>query len=249
MKKIALMIFTVLIFTSCMKTKDYYTITVESNDKTMGTVTGGGTYIDGSTAVLTAVPNAGYSFGHWKEGNSKENPRKITVNRDATYTAVFKSNASVKVKDDFYVKTYEYECYDCYIDVSSNKLTFSTSLYSSRPYPMAELQYEWNGEICNGTFVGHSSIDFEFLNITLGNPFLWYYDSDYLNNPVYIGNQAVGDIWCENVTLKIASINLDTKLVSFIVDANCLDYHYEPYVGHSQHHLTITVTDVPLIIQ
>ena len=67
-----------------MKTKDYFTITVESNDITMGTVTGGGTYIDGSTAVLTAIPKSGYSFDHWEEGWSKENPREINVWKDAT---------------------------------------------------------------------------------------------------------------------------------------------------------------------
>lgn len=249
MKKIVLIICTTLIFTSCMKTKDCFTITVESNDITMGTVTGGGVYVDGSTAVLTAIPKSGYSFDHWEESWSKENPREIKVWKDATYTAVFKCNASVMVKDDFYGRTYEYECYDCDLDLNSNKLTFSTSMFSSRLYPMIELQYKWSGEICNGTFVGYSNIDFSSSNITLGNPYLWYYDSDYADNPVYIGNQAVGDIWCEDVALKIVSIDLDTKLASFIVDANCLDYHYEYYVGHRPHHLTITVTDVPLVFQ
>lgn len=251
MKKIALIISTALVFSSCMKTIDVYTITAESNDTTMGTVTGGGSYVEGSTATLEAIPNPGCRFERWNDGyNNTENPRRINVHKDASYMAVFKNNTSVKVKDDFYSQTYDYENYSCYFDVSSKKMIFSTSLFSTRPYPMIELQYKWDGEICNGTFVGHSNIDFSAPNITLGNPYLWFYNYNYSDNPVYIGNQSVGDIWCEDVTLKIVSINLDTKLVSFTVDANCLDYYPSGFSdAHNQHHLTITATDIPITVQ
>lgn len=76
-----------MIFTSCTKN---FTITVNSNNDAWGTVTGTGTYADGSEAVLTATPNAGYEFEKWQDGNT-ENPRTITVNADATYTAHFKA--------------------------------------------------------------------------------------------------------------------------------------------------------------
>ncbi len=66
----------------------YYTITTTANPSNGGTVTGGGTYPAGSTALLTAVPNAGYEFSAWQDGNTS-NPRTITVNGNATYTANF----------------------------------------------------------------------------------------------------------------------------------------------------------------
>ncbi len=68
-----------------------YTITVTSANPTMGTVTGGGTYNDGATATLTAMPNAGYHFVRWQDGNT-QNPRTVTVTGDATYTAYFEAN-------------------------------------------------------------------------------------------------------------------------------------------------------------
>ena len=64
-----------------------YTITVTC-DPQLGQVSGSGTYTDGSEVTLTAVPNKGYAFTQWSDGN-KDNPRKVTVTADATYTAEF----------------------------------------------------------------------------------------------------------------------------------------------------------------
>jgi hypothetical protein len=42
-----------------------YTVEVAVNDPTMGTATGGGEYVEGETATLTATPNTGYRFVNW----------------------------------------------------------------------------------------------------------------------------------------------------------------------------------------
>ena len=64
-----------------------YTITVTC-DSEHGQVSGSGTYTDGSEATITAIPNKGYAFTQWSDGN-KDNPRKVKVTTDATYTAEF----------------------------------------------------------------------------------------------------------------------------------------------------------------
>ena len=66
----------------------YYTITTNVTPTGAGTVTGGGTFPAGSSVTLTATANNGYSFSQWNDG-STQNPRTITVNGDATYTAQF----------------------------------------------------------------------------------------------------------------------------------------------------------------
>ncbi len=63
-----------------------HTITVAASEG--GTATGGGEYLGGTTATLTAVPDAGYVFAGWSDG-SKHNPRTITVTQDSTFTATF----------------------------------------------------------------------------------------------------------------------------------------------------------------
>lgn len=78
-----------VLFVSCKKDKQY-TITVNANDTTMGTVTGGGVYAANATATLTATANTGYKFVKWQDGNTS-NPRDITVTKDETYTATFEA--------------------------------------------------------------------------------------------------------------------------------------------------------------
>ena len=71
----------------------YYTITVSANDAEMGTVTGGGSFAEGSTTTITATANSGYHFVQWQDGNT-EASRSITVTADAEYTAYFAANGA-----------------------------------------------------------------------------------------------------------------------------------------------------------
>ena len=68
-----------------------YTITVESADPERGQAFGGGSYQEGSEIQIAAVAFSGYMFERWQDGNT-QNPRTITVNGDATYTAYFVEN-------------------------------------------------------------------------------------------------------------------------------------------------------------
>lgn len=86
-----------MIFTSCTK---QFTITVEANPANAGTVTGGGTFNDQATTVLTATPNAGYQFVKWQDGNT-QNPRTITVSANETYTAIFEAIPQNETKITF----------------------------------------------------------------------------------------------------------------------------------------------------
>lgn len=65
--------------------EEKYTITTAGEN---GTIAGGGTYTSGATATLVATPNTCYQFVQWSDGNT-DNPRKVTVNSDASYIATF----------------------------------------------------------------------------------------------------------------------------------------------------------------
>ena len=55
----------------------------------MGTVTGGGTYEEGTEVTLTATPTSdGYAFVKWSDENT-DNPRALTVAEDLELTAIF----------------------------------------------------------------------------------------------------------------------------------------------------------------
>ena len=63
-------------------------ITVVPSDEARGTVEGTGRYQSGTEATLSATANEHYYFSQWSDGRT-DNPRRVRVIADATYTAVF----------------------------------------------------------------------------------------------------------------------------------------------------------------
>ena len=58
----------------------YYTITASANPAAGGSVTGGGTYMQGASCTLTATANTGYTFTNWTKNDG------TVVSNNATYT-------------------------------------------------------------------------------------------------------------------------------------------------------------------
>ena len=76
----------------------YYTVAVETNDATMGTVTGGGQFEEGTVAVVIATENEGYEFVEWRNGTQVVSTSKryeFTVNANVTLTAVFRAKTGI----------------------------------------------------------------------------------------------------------------------------------------------------------
>lgn len=65
-----------------------YSVLAEANAVAMGKVEGGAEYAYLSRTQLKAIPNDGYKFTAWSDGET-ENPRNILVYSDTTFTAVF----------------------------------------------------------------------------------------------------------------------------------------------------------------
>jgi hypothetical protein len=65
------------------------TLTVLSANESQGSVSGGGTFDDGSTQTIQATPKAGFAFDKWSDGNT-QNPRTVKLTSDLTLTASFK---------------------------------------------------------------------------------------------------------------------------------------------------------------
>lgn len=68
----------------------YYTVTVNSADTTMGTVSAGGEVEDGDSFTIRAIANEGYHFTHWNDGDTNVE-RTVIVTSDTTFTAYFEA--------------------------------------------------------------------------------------------------------------------------------------------------------------
>ena len=65
-----------------------YVVTVNTADAEMGTVTGGGTFQEGTKVTIEATANDGYRFVQWSNGIT-DNPFAFTLTQDTTFTAEF----------------------------------------------------------------------------------------------------------------------------------------------------------------
>ena len=84
------------------------TITVVSNDNTMGTVAGGGTYTPGTNITLSATAAEGYRFAYWNDGGSA-NPRNVYTEHSQTFTAVFQpvDGDTLRYDNGFYLTSFQ----------------------------------------------------------------------------------------------------------------------------------------------
>lgn len=74
---------------------EQYQVTVVSNDPSMGSVSGGGTFDYGTQITLTATPYPDHVFLSWNDGNT-QNPRTLIVDGPMSYIANFQSNVGIE---------------------------------------------------------------------------------------------------------------------------------------------------------
>ncbi len=72
---------------------DKHTVTLASNGN--GSVEGGGDFDYDSEITIKAIPDYGYTFDGWNDGNT-ETERVITVKENLSYTAFFKETVSIE---------------------------------------------------------------------------------------------------------------------------------------------------------
>lgn len=83
-----------LTFTAYFAEVEYYTLDVSANFPAMGTVTGGGSYEEGTTVTVTATAEEGYHFVQWDDENT-DNPRSVTMNDAVTLEAEFAADVVI----------------------------------------------------------------------------------------------------------------------------------------------------------
>jgi len=91
-----------------------HTLSLSVNDTTMGSVTGGGTYEEGSNVTIAATPNEGYHFVMWNDSVTAP-VRTIRVETDTLFTAFFapdQHTVTVASSDEGACRTYGSGTYD-----------------------------------------------------------------------------------------------------------------------------------------
>ena len=69
-----------------------HSLSVAADNTTTGIVEGSGEYAESTVVILSALPNEGFQFARWNDGNT-ENPRPVTVMEDTELTAEFETGS------------------------------------------------------------------------------------------------------------------------------------------------------------
>ena len=197
-----------MIFTSCNK---QYTITTAAEPAEGGTVTGGGTFDAQAEATLTATPNAGWEFVQWQD-NSKENPVKVTVTKDETWTAHFKK-AEPGVKVAFKNSNWNASEYEAYTFLP---VWLVSAAKADGQLPMVDVAM-----LTTNTGNHTSGVDVNNGELT-SNDFgmIDYYETYIIEITDETGDtEDRGDWWAKNATVNIGSFDANTLNINANVNA------------------------------
>ena len=180
-----------------------YKITGASANTAMGTVSGTATKQYGQTVTLTATPKSCYKFVQWNDGNTS-NPRTVTVQGTATYTARFEETISGTCGT--YVNWYFNECTGALRIVGTGAMT-NYSSYSAVPW------YAYRESITSVTIANTVT--------TLGS-YVFDNCSNLTSVSMGTGVTFIGNYAFYNCS-KLTSITIPTSVTSIGTDAfsNC----------------------------
>ena len=142
------------------------TITAMSLNTSQGSVLGGGTYEYGSTATIAAIPQTGYQFYQWNDGDIT-NPRSLVVSSDSSFIATFSAitTGGGVVHDTLYVDRYIYD-------------TITNTVYDT----ITNTVYD---TVTNTIYDTIDNFIYDTVYITETDT-LWLFDTIYLHDTIYI---------------------------------------------------------------
>lgn len=105
-----------------------YTVTLQGDNCTLN---GGGTYYEGTTVEISCVPNTGYYFVRWSDGNTNAT-RTITVTENITLTAITAQGSSNLLEIKARKGSGEYERTNIiwYLDYKVNTFNWDARVYT-----------------------------------------------------------------------------------------------------------------------
>ena len=169
-----------------------FDISVSANPAEGGTVSGGGTYNNGSVCTLTAIANTGYSFVRWTKNN-------VQVSTDPTYSFTVTANAS-------YVAEFSLNSY--IVNATANSIE-GGSVAISGDYNISELHYDFE----DGTSQGWTILQ----GPDSDSPHNWMHCVNYTAYSLSSGyghNASNGFILSESLINNSYGVHPDNYLVS-----------------------------------
>lgn len=221
-----------------------YTVTVLSNDNSLGSVSGGGVYTDGDTATIVAAPAANCIFLHWQDGDTNLT-RRFAVTADTTFTATFEALPPVQ-----YTVTVNRICTNCGNDEVPEDFVSGEGVYDEGSTVALE------GAI-NGCSVSFNYWVTEAGDTLVDNPYSFVIDSDRLFTAVFTFYAGIAptdepkpriDISpnpaSDNITIKTTDLRYPTSNLG-ILDVTGRMVYVQPVNLSGSQAITLNISALP----
>ena len=197
---------------------DRHTISAYTSDSERGTVAGGSTANYGSYVTITATANYGYHFTCWDDGNTN-NPRRIQVTKDISFTAYFDKNT--------YYITKRYNSEHGYIEAPDSAQYLDRLILTATPKHGYSFSHWGDGQKNNPRallLTQDTTLSAEFIILTsgrCGDDLYWSYDEttktisitgsgemyDYTieNQPWALFREDITEVYIDNTVSSIGT--------------------------------------------
>ena len=197
---------------------DRHTISAYTSDSERGTVSGGSTADYGSYVTITATANYGYHFTCWDDGNT-DNPRRIQVTKDISFTAYFDKNT--------YYITKRYNSEHGYIEAPDSAQYLDRLILTATPKHGYSFSHWGDGQKNNPRallLTQDTTLSAEFIILTsgqCGDDLYWSYDEttktisitgfgemyDYTieNQPWALFREDITEVYIDNTVSSIGT--------------------------------------------
>ena len=190
-----------------------YTVETSVNDASMGSATGGGTFVSCSDVTLVAKSKGGYRFVNWTEND-------VEVSQDSTYT--FTLTRNVNLKANFAVNIFDVEWYNLFqnkqdiTDYITNPNSSMDGAVNSRLYRLFQVQFnEYFGlSITSNKFITETETGKSVFHV------LAFLDNQQTNTTTFMTNRNSPFYWLG-------------EYIKATIDENIQNNTYEwPYLLH-----------------
>ncbi len=159
-------------------------LTLLVNDTTMGTVSGAGTYEEGTDVTITAIPNEGYHFVIWSDSVTTAT-RTVKVDTDTSFIAFFAPDA-LPPDTVWYTVTVNRACRECNEEIPDDYVT-------------GEGRYPEGSTVTLTGFVGGDQVSLDYWIDETGdtifdNPYSFVIHSDRTLTAVFSAHGGIGDV-------------------------------------------------------
>jgi hypothetical protein len=161
-------------------------LTLSVNDTAMGTVSGAGTYEEGSNITFSAIPNEGYHFVMWNDSVTIAT-RTVKVDTDTSFIAFFAPDSTPVIPDTvWHTVTINRVCRDCNEAIPDDYVT-------------GEGRYIEGSTVTLTGFVGGDQVSLDYWIDETGdtifdNPYSFVIHSDRTITAVFSAHGGIGDV-------------------------------------------------------